>query len=588
MEFLVSVEAVSFGKVMDDTDDLSAIRGASWAMMAAASGFCDALQARLGDDVSVTRRFAGASLARVVAAGDGLTADTVRAAVRDVLGGGSWTGGVRGLAEVLPFLVFATAVTENDSAVNERARAARQYRMLDTDLPVWRSTEEARENVRRDENSQRADASGAIRLIDQLQPCVKDRLRPIARLGWRSADASRGETDGKPRRDVPVSASFFARHEFGRTGRRPVFYEDQAGIPLKNTASLADSFEEIASEGQPERLPVTVRNKMAVLYMDGNAFGRLLKEWERRGGNADGFAGEMAGKRKAMLKSLVELFLDDGCADWLQLKEPGKRYLENGEERDTPVLRFETLMWGADESMLVFPGWAFPAVIRRLERILKSGCGRITMPDGAELPLTYGIGCAIGHYKTPIRAMKRLAVALADQAKKRGKLLDDGQTGASPGEMRSFAEYMILSGIDLPVRKLAAEREALYGVHGEEAQRRVFSIPLDGFGETLARFARVRGEPGGKEAGAPRAKLAGLLHDAREAGVIGMQDPNPRLLDDLKSLLASHVDSDGASLENALAPAWARQAPLAPLVHLLSLWNYIGIMPPGCGGEDAA
>ena len=589
-DYFVSMEAISFGKVMFDTDDLSAIRGASWAMLKAADCFAEVLEKALkAADPSATVReeFAGASIAEVRAK-TSLAREDLENLVREILSGasGDWPDEPP-LKEVLPFLRFAVAVTscagddEKDRRANRAARAFAQFRMMDVDLPAPLSKDEAKANVEADATAagDRGNAEKAVHLIELCQPCVKDRTRPIARLSWRSADPDAGETDGKPRRDVPVSESFLARHDFGRTGRRPLFYNDQANVDLNSeSVSIADSFEEIAHEAPPGGLPATVRNKMCVLYMDGNSFGMLQRRWLKAGGDEKGFAEAMKKKRKALLGGLVELFLDEHHSQWLQLANPAKQWLDDPEtngwvSRETPVLRFETLMWGADESMLVFPGWAFLAVMRRLEELLADDAiGKLALPNnGGEIPLTYGFGVAIGHYKTPIRAMKVLAEALADSAKACGKR----DAGGDLMKYESFVDYMVLGGIDMPVRSLAAERAALFNIP-EEAQDEVFPLPLAGFGHFVAQLERVRGESGNKDIGAPRAKLVEILSEAREQGEI--HESTPKALEELNGLLEAGKDAAGESLKGALTFNWSKEAPLAPLLHLVQLWNHLGLV----------
>lgn len=585
--FHISIEAVSFAGTMLDTDDLSAIRGASWAMLAVAERFAAALEVLLDDQDTVKVDFAGASSASVTVETD-LEKDVVETLVRDVLAGKKDEANKvfdQGcderacLSDVLPHLVFAVAVVEDSGKARQlaaRERAANQYQMLDIDLPEVLSTQEQEDSINSAarEGGQNASAQQALNILDQ--PCVKDRTRPIATLSWRSADPKRGEADNKPRRDVPVSSSFYARHEFGRTGRRHLFYSNQAGVDLKNRFSLSDSFEEIADENPPRGLPATVQNKMCVLFMDGNSFGKLKECWLNRGGDANGFATAMAEKRKNLLKGLVNYV----CAEtMLQLASPKKKVLEGGSKRQLPVLRFETLMWGADESVLVFPGWAYPAIMTQLAQLLGgSSCGKLTMPDSGqgalEVPLTYGIGVAIGHYKTPIRAMKKLAEELADNAKVRGKM-DDVGSGVGMEEYRSFVDCMVLGGIDLPVRGLTAEREALFNVL-EKKQGTVFNMPLGKLPKIMQQFEEIRGISGDADSGVPRAKLAALLKNAIDGPNLG--DYRPPQQEDLGLLLAARKGGREGDLSDAMLFDWCTEAPLAPLVHMVTLWNFLGLM----------
>jgi len=579
MGWHVVVNAISFGNVMYDTDDLSAIRGASWAMLAICDNLAAALRAALGNGFTVEEVSAGASRAHlcVKAQDPSATEAMLQQTLDEVLSGGNasangaFNEAEPGLASLLPHLVFSRSV-DADEATARRSCAIAQYQMMDVALPamVDKAQSKARlEQDAKDKGTGRSDPSRAMQLADEGQPCTKDRVRPIFRLGWRAA--RNDETTSQPMRDVPVSASFFARHEFGRTGRRPRFYKSQAGIGLETCCSLADSFEEIV-EKPPPGLPVTVRNKMCVLYMDGNAFGRIRQDWlANESGDAAGFSRAISGTRKALLKGLVDYFCEDGQEGWLRVC-PQKKYLENGKQRTMPALRFETLMWGADESVFVFPGWAYPAVMSKLAQLLDDPqCGRITMPDDSTRTLSYAIGVAIGHYKTPIRAMKALAGQLADSAKARAKALAKN----NGGELQSLVDAMVLGGIDLPVRPLVAERRAIHGLD-EEKQQIIFNMPLAQLPAIMQRLEAIRGEAGNRDAGVPRAKLASILQQAINEGQLG--DRSPDVLAELGALLESREGGARSDLQDTLF-GWCEDAPLAPLVHLMALWNMLGTMP---------
>lgn len=599
--FLVSIEAVSFDQTLFDTDDLATIRGASWAAMSIAGAFTGALEKALTGTI-VRGGFAGASKAMCRVEG-ATTAETIRRAVGKIAGGANLPDT---LESVAPYLRFAFSVVEEGPGKNaalERQRAIHQFQNMDIDLPEPLEDNERFERISVDGPDGENAPHTVLERIPLDRPCTIDRVRPIERLSWRSDPEG-----GSPRRDVPVSASVFARKQFGRTGRRPDFYRERAGVELdpSRTAdgkgfSLADSFGEIARDQAetrpPPGVPESVFGKICVISMDGNGFSNLREQFISKLGadkGAEEFSGQMEDHRSALLAGIVTYFTALENAQWLQLSSPAKKRLdEDGGSlaRALPVLRFETLLWGADESLTVIPGWAYHGFMNRLSSLL--GAERTGVVDLAaeKIQLTYGIGVVFCSHKAPIRAVRKLADDLRDNAK--GVARRSFETEGRPWQ--SLVDTIVLGGIDFPMRSIDAERKQLFGF-GDVPQDKLFALPLAHMPAILEKFTRMKGTPGDRVDGVARAKLAEILEVPMQGQLTGLSAEEfqrrqkngeaPESASDLRQLLKTSTwksPADGAigdfgeDFLNGEEFSWAKDAPLLPVLHLLQLWNILGI-----------
>lgn len=632
--FWLFVEGTNFDTTIFDTDDLATIRGASWALLEMPGLFPSAIEHASGGALIATPIFTGASqglyevvltaalpegseveafLTRLLVGGRGF-----RAAIDAALARAADQDDLSDLSAALEHMRFTFGIvpaddfpTPNDEAMAalRRAGAFRQYRTIDVDLPPLMSATDRDETLTLaalvDERNG-VDIAGQVndRTLPSDWPCAIDQIRPRADFAWRSADQG-------PIRDVPVSSATATRKTFGRWGRRALFYEHHAS-PREEIKTLlagknfADSFEEIAADrDKPPGVPESTFRKIAVLAMDGNAFTKIRDLFVSAAtGRSHGealadYSKAMVAKRSALLGGLIRLFAENRS---LQLRGPSKPRTDTESAR-TKVLRFETLLWGADESVLVFPAWAVEDVLKCLETLLRGEVGRLSLPDGREANLSYAVGVVLCNFKTPIRLARKLADDLCASAKQRAKLRTP-----DPVRMESIVDLMVLAGVDVPARSLVAERDAVFRVPKDE-QGGVFPFPLFGAGEMLDAFVALKGIAGDREAGVPRARLSAILEEALAQGTVGKTgaqvDSFVRRLEDLLGqsryrnattgepfgpgfLSQFLMAADGA----VSASSW--RVPLAPLLHLMELWNFIGfagaeeeIMRRGDEGEAA-
>lgn len=208
---------------------------------------------------------------------------------------------------------------------------------------------------------------------DGAEPCALDRLRPAR---------ARRIHDGA------VSESAWQRREHGRE-RKQTFYRDETGIDV--TAGFSLSLEDLARDPSRGNLD----GKMAVIYLDGNAFGRLnphvASPDDQRALDA-----YLQGERRAVLRQIVERALE----------LPALSEGEHGR------LRLETLLWGGDEIAWVVPAWAGWWVVDLFFR-------REWHYQGERL--THACGVIFCHHKAPIHRMRALAEDLAGLAKAKSR-----------------------------------------------------------------------------------------------------------------------------------------------------------------------
>jgi hypothetical protein len=351
--FLLRVEAVNFTNTLDDTNDLSTIRGASLAMLRAN----ELVQASLGSVAGPAKPlFAGASLcAFTFDAPDESAAHKMAETVRAALAAAPEADGP---FKHLSFVVDAVAVLRNDiTAALELATArnrCRQFRQWTLPLPEF------------------ADRIGGY---DQ-----RDRMRPASA----HHDFPEGRQSGSP--------SVIARRVYGRAQRQE-FYAAETGLPSARGLRYADSFEDIVRH-PPEGLPVSLRGKMAVFYADGNKFGSIRDVMD-----ISKFSAELVNLQRGLLKSIISWYERGVQADKEQLNRFGAFDKKRAHVLD---MRLETLLWGGDELAMDFLDGFFAA----------TKDWRIGATD-----LTFATGLLICHHKTPIRQARMLAKELAETCK---------------------------------------------------------------------------------------------------------------------------------------------------------------------------
>ena len=374
-KFYLRVEAVNLAHTVEDTEDLSTVRGGGLALLRAVEW----VGRKFGFEAVTLGASAGIF---EIEAADAEEMERRRREVEQFLAEHSEPyedrDGDRRLLDLGQF-TFVTDVTpaSGDFALDRRRLVARnRFRQMQSPSLV-------------------VPAEAAP---DGAGPCEEDRLRPAAEGCY-----------GKPRRGAGqrsrrLSRSVSERREFGRA-QKQAFYEVETDVAYPG--AFSNDFAALSADpgdaGAPAEAPLA--GKMAVLYLDGNRFGRLQDEHCATAEGQRSFDEALRGYRRSVLRELLAKAKDD----------PG--FLEesaDSEASQEPRLRFETLLWGGDELL-----WAVPAA--RGLWTLGFFYGHAAAWSFAGEPLTFAGGLVLCHHNAPIYRVRALASELAGLAKRRDR-----------------------------------------------------------------------------------------------------------------------------------------------------------------------
>ncbi|HFQ4839497.1 TPA: hypothetical protein ACGU2D_003866 [Vibrio vulnificus] len=248
----------------------------------------------------------------------------------------------------------------------------------------------------------------------------------------------------KAAKNSKVSTSVDLRYQIGRKVRTTIYSEEQA-ILAAQLSDLGKPQEERRTDIEELRFPsdletlagqhhkLALNGKVAVIYVDGNAFGKAQKTHIEQSSNKieaqQAFDLQLRSDRAEYLVSLVEF-----------LNQQGATLQENNET----MVQLETLLWGGDEMTIVVPAWIGMATLHHFFEKHNNYqiCGQ---------PLTFSAGIVFASCKTPIRKLEQAAMSLADAIKQQ-----------SGGRQQSYFDYMILESIDYPTEPLASFWEKRY------------------------------------------------------------------------------------------------------------------------------
>lgn len=548
--FLLRLEGVNFATTLDDTNDLSTIRGASLALLRSDRLARSALATHAADVAPV---FSGASqCAFTFDATDETAASAIAAAVRRSLAAPSKPAGGDPLAEAAAHLSFVIDAVPAGPDALEHATArnrTRQFREWTLPLPAF------------DPSSKTADPFDSTRpgtATESAVPSDKFLLREIA-------DAK------EPPRYAP---SVIARRRYGRS-QRQAFYKDEVGAELGGTLGFADDFEALVAN-PPDRLPVSLRNKMAVIYADGNRFGHIRQTMtEAAKGDAAAaftrFSDQLGGLRRGLLADLCAWYRAGyNMSDAAHPSAPGIFAARDAKAReDRYMYRLETLLWGGDELTFVMPSWL---ALEAVDALLEATRGWTIEGDGKAHPLTHAWGVAIAHHKTPIRQAKRIAKALAETCK---TMNADG----GPHDAVSIAAFESLSPSEAD---LGEARAGPYGA-SDAAQRKALDaalvLPGHDFSRVIETLQRLKS--GGDEAALPRSQLYAQLRQARKDGGLVAHRVAGDMQDRLDAYARRVRGEPSFDLTSIALPSFGKTARPLPVTlgMLAELWDYADPFP---------
>lgn len=581
--WLVRAEGVNFANTLSDTEDLSIIRGASLALLRI-DRFVEAAIASI-PGATASLLFSGASQCLI----------EVRLAAPEASFGAYLE---RAVADLLRRL--RQAGTKADPA-HPRAGLDEPFEHLSLVVdaePHFDADDRAPVVARleaRNRSRQQRDWSlpppGPVSLADAPDNACDpfDRVRPAQvsiDLPKDKVDMSPALVDASTRPDggqrVRVSASSKARRAFGRTQRK-AFYGDELAAegldaPFPASVSVTDSLEEIVEKPHPTRrdgsvLPVSLRNKVAVIYADGNAFGKIREHVA-----LDAFSATLTRRRREFLAEILCWYLGElKGPDWSGFATPS---LKTGDEPGVEkALRLETLLWGGDEFIFVVPAWlAVPFV----ERFLAQSAGweiedKALAEAGVSGRLTHSLGVVIANAKTPIRLLRTRAQDIADRAKAAGY------------RDRSTATFEIFESIAPPDVTIAGTRANQYGLGvvpadareaAQDTVTKALALPGDRFSDLVARIVTLKdGDPAQDLPGFPRSQLYGALRAAQATGSLVTEAADRAVTAHFSEYLDRFGKQKGLTLEALRLPATeadGRGAAL-DLALLVQLWDYVGL-----------
>jgi CRISPR/Cas system CSM-associated protein Csm3 (group 7 of RAMP superfamily) len=348
--WIVRVEGVNFASTLFDTTDLSAVRGSSLTLLAIAGAVSKAL-----DGFGAEPVFAGASICAFKISSD-LEETALRQSVRAKVAEAFNAEGANGPA--FPHICTVVDIAPITSAGEEQALLVAEARNKANQLRIW-----SMPPVDYDGGAVDADT------LDGIRPATRD-------------DALRGR----------LSPSVQARRNFGRMSRNGFYRRlPEAERPATHGYRFAQDFSDIVT-APPRDAALSARAKIAVFYADGNAFGtRRTFVGSRK------FSADLTELQDRLLSKIVGWLRKGACKNFPAFAVGGA---------DKAILRFETLIWGGDETLFVLPAWLAVDFI--------SFYLRETAEWDVGGPLTHAIGVVIAHHKAPIRQLSRLAHEAAD------------------------------------------------------------------------------------------------------------------------------------------------------------------------------
>lgn len=413
---ILRIEGVNLSHVLDDTEDLSTRRGGGLHLLQAVPDLLSHPNAlsQLPENASIST---GASSGTFVVTGETGETSKLIGKLREHFRSGGYAHFTT-VVDAVPWDGKACSF----SKANEGAIAAnrwQQMQSLSLAIPavagggarsahvmkrLWDSLKKSKTT---DQGVQGACA------IDALRPASNKEHLPGGKSAW-------------------VSASVAYRRALGRDARQR-FYHRVLGAEAVRALGIDDSdrlvtddLQQLAGNG-PDDVG-NLRDKIALIYMDGNGFGKVQRDASKIGAEAlTEWDKHVKCLRRELLRDLLAAALHPCDANRWQTQ------VTRG-QKTTSVLRLETLLWGGDEFLLVVPAWLGWPVLHFLFK-------RVASWEYEREPLTMAAGLVFAHAKSPIARLTLLAKNLSE----RGKAKDRFQNTVVWQSLESFDH----TGMDL-------------------------------------------------------------------------------------------------------------------------------------------
>lgn len=208
-------------------------------------------------------------------------------------------------------------------------------------------------------------------------------------------------TDPETKETKYISTSVDIRKRYGSEKKKTLYEKiykevkrDKLGFDFVNHL---DELTADASKGN-------LHHKMAVIYLDGNRFGKIRDRLCQTQEDEALFDKRVKDYRNKMLAELLNKMKDK--SDWMNSNE----------------YRIETLLWGGDELMWVVPAWKGWETLQFFYDCSKDWKFKIQKNGKEESrSLTHAGGMVFCHHNAPIYRIKDLAHKLSDVAKDKDK-----------------------------------------------------------------------------------------------------------------------------------------------------------------------
>lgn len=319
---------------------------------------------------------------------------------------------------------------------------------------------------------------------------------------------------------------------------------------------------------------------MAVIYIDGNSFGKIQQKASGEGGQKR-WDSQLQKERRGMKAELVRRIINQADPNW-QVKpsdkdlDAWKQELKQDRKELKRVHRIETLLWGGDEHIWVVPAWKGWETIQFFYDVTKDW-------EFEGKPLTHAAGVVFCHHNAPIRDVVKLARQLAESVKENLELLSD---------KNAFA-YQVLESFD----HLGEDFSQVRRLRCPPMVRPVELILPKAMIKELVRLKQRLDDPDNRVIGKRRLhEIARVLFEGDEVGYFNLMrriaDVAGDALDDATGTAgdepsnASETDRRHKSflkfLKEAVEPLATANEPgkvvpseAAVWLHLIELWDYL-------------
>lgn len=333
----------------------------------------------------------------------------------------------------------------------------------------------------------------------------------------------------KKQKDQQVSRSVSVRRNFG-VYQKNHFYADE--MKKYFNEAYEDKFVNDLEALTYDESKGNLHHKMAVIYLDGNGFGKIQTENCGDETAQQEFDHTLKKYRAEALKSVLDLM--DG---------------DVGYKTASGSLRLETLLWGGDEIIWVVPAWKGWELLERFYEV--SALWRFEDDQ-----LSHAGGLVFCHHNAPIHRITHLCKKLAEAVKEENR----SENGNPHG---NFFQYLTLESYDHIGRDLHSFRNIQCPVPWKKS--------LDGQKMSDLRhvFAEFKDE-------FPKNKVFTGVHAAlKDAGSGGATDFYDRFTLRLNQVVSKHVTEEIA----AKFDDYFGNAP-GLWLHIAELWDYIAEEQP--------